>query len=676
MLPKVIALIALVLTVCPALAQPSRGSLRPHLRAGQTNWVNFTAESGLIVQSLADGLTPVDVVAVLTDGTVNVANIQYSGAPLALGSFSGGEGIIGFDSGILLSSGSVKSTVGPNLLDNVTTNNGRAGDADLDALNPGAATFDAAVLEFDFTCDNPLVVQFQFVFASDEYNEFVGSSFNDVFAFFVNGANIALLPDGVTPVAVNTVNCGDPFNPPNGGVNCDLFVNNDLSDGGGGINTEMDGLTRVFLATTPVNPGVNKIKIAIADVSDFAIDSAVFLRAESFKCALPRGACCNTLTLTCTDDVLQEDCAGAGDVWTFGATCAELTPPCATPPPPPAAVSRASASEKGSLLIFPYVEVRYNAAGDVVQDTFLEVSNDYNSGGVHLLTYFVSDDCAKLYSDRDLTKNQPVYWSAATGQPFGLAPIFAVPGGKKLDPQTGEWVVRGHFFCFATDDGGQPIRWNHLTGEATVVRYTDHVAWTYSPYAFRALTGVHGDPVGTAGELKLDGEHYDLSFNRLLMEFFTVGSSAMSGGGKIITHDTQLTLMINDLDVRQEKVDFYTKALFQIWNEDEASFATEYCMPCWYSTSLSDLGVAFSLPVLGFDRARAGIDGIASPLVCDQPLQIVTGEHALLGVATKILAYNNGKVALAGGSLPGTGTQAAVIRYDVPPPPEEIGQTP
>ncbi len=48
----------------------------------------------------------------------------------------------------------------------------------------------------------------RYVFASEEYPEYVGSSFNDVMAVFVDGQNCALVPGSQTPVSINTVNPG------------------------------------------------------------------------------------------------------------------------------------------------------------------------------------------------------------------------------------------------------------------------------------------------------------------------------------------------------------------------------------------------------------------------------------------------------------------------------------
>ena len=99
--------------------------------------------------------------------------------------------IVGIDNGIMLSSGDIASVVGPNASDSTSTINNTAGDAQLDALTT-SPTFDGSTLEFDFTCGNGGQIAFQYVFSSEEYNEWVNSQYNDVFAFFLNGVNIAV----------------------------------------------------------------------------------------------------------------------------------------------------------------------------------------------------------------------------------------------------------------------------------------------------------------------------------------------------------------------------------------------------------------------------------------------------------------------------------------------------
>ena len=250
---------------------------------------------------------------------VQVSNATLTAAPGATGLFSNGTAVFGIDQGLVLSSGNSAAIVGPNLLDDTSYDNGLPGDPDLDLLVPGYTTYDATVLQFDFTCDNPTVVSFQYVFASEEYNEWVGSPYNDVFGFFLNGTNIAIVPAGCStpgiPVAINNVDCGYPY-VPGGGPNCDCYRNNALP--GSLIDTEMDGLTQVFYATATLVPGVNHIKLAIADAGDHILDSNVMIHCQSFVCGAPPavGACCiegDDCFLLGRDQCLQQGGVYQGD---------------------------------------------------------------------------------------------------------------------------------------------------------------------------------------------------------------------------------------------------------------------------------------------------------------------------------------------------------------------------
>jgi hypothetical protein len=211
--------------------------------------------------------------------TVNPNSINYVGGNNASGTFSDGS-VIGFDpddSGIILTTGNADNAEGPNSADNTTTGNGLPGDFDLDTLIPGSpVTQDATILEFDFeTTTGDLF--FDYIFASEEYNEFTNSQFNDVFGFFLDGQNIALIPGTNTPVAINTVNGGNPFG--TNASNPDLYNNNDPNDPGpSSFNIEYDGFTDVFTAQAMgLSPGTHTIKLAIADTGDANLDSAVLI---------------------------------------------------------------------------------------------------------------------------------------------------------------------------------------------------------------------------------------------------------------------------------------------------------------------------------------------------------------------------------------------------------------
>jgi hypothetical protein len=225
--------------------------------------------------------------------TVIAGSETYTGAAAASGTFSGATGILPFDSGVLLTSGAATIAVGPNNSGSATQSNSLPGDAQLNGLVPGITTFDASILEFDFTTPSN-VISFQYVFGSEEYNTFVNSPFNDVFGFFLNGVNIAKVPGTSANVSINSVNCGS---------NSNFYTGNNLENsafggppacGNAGLNTQYDGLAGAnpgfaLFATGTTVGGVNHIKLAIADGSDFALDSGVFLKAGSFVGELPPG---------------------------------------------------------------------------------------------------------------------------------------------------------------------------------------------------------------------------------------------------------------------------------------------------------------------------------------------------------------------------------------------------
>lgn len=235
-----------------------------------------TGPTALTIQDLTGALTPLSLAEALAAEGVTVSNVTYSGAEEAAGTFGGGGTIIGIETGIVLGSGSVVDVVGPNVFDDLSTDHATSGDSDLDGL-ASFPTEDAAVLEFDFVATGDSVF-FRYVFSSDEYNEYVNTQFNDVFAFYINGVNCATVGAGNEPVTINTINNGDPFGTePNS--HPELYRNNDPNDPGPPtIDTEMDGLTTVLNCGANVTPGAtNHMKLAVADASDGVYDTNVFL---------------------------------------------------------------------------------------------------------------------------------------------------------------------------------------------------------------------------------------------------------------------------------------------------------------------------------------------------------------------------------------------------------------
>lgn len=261
-----------------------------------------TVISGLFLLSIIP-VAKAQITATVTTGTnavqtlvgsgVIVSNIQtFTSSPNSIGLFNNGlSANIGINSGVFLSTGSIPNT--SPILANIPTSfastaNNTPGDADLNTLS--SPTFDASILQFDFVPTGD-TIKFRFVFASEEYNEYVNASVNDVFGFFLTGpnpfgpaystSNIALIPSTTIPISINTVNNGNTFGCASGPcTNCAYYTDNLCQNN----NFCYDGYTVVLTAVAPVVPcSTYTIKLAVADVGDGVFDSGVFLEAGSFS---------------------------------------------------------------------------------------------------------------------------------------------------------------------------------------------------------------------------------------------------------------------------------------------------------------------------------------------------------------------------------------------------------
>ncbi|MCP4700654.1 MAG: Ig-like domain repeat protein [Gammaproteobacteria bacterium] len=230
--------------------------------------------AGFVVPQTGSALTASDqnsttaqdlVDSLLGDSSTSVSNVVYTGASEAGGVFSeGGTGGLDIEQGIILSSGDI-AFAADNVNDSENSNlqHFTPGDTDLDTL-VALPTNDAAVLEFDFIPVTD-VLSFKYIFASEEYNEFVGTSFNDVFGFFLDGVNIALVPNSNDIVSINSIN---------NGRNADFYRDNT----GATFSIEYDGFTAILLIEVNVTPGAtHHMKLAIADTADWNYDSAIFI---------------------------------------------------------------------------------------------------------------------------------------------------------------------------------------------------------------------------------------------------------------------------------------------------------------------------------------------------------------------------------------------------------------
>ena len=237
----------------------------------------------------------------------DVANISLDGRSNSSGTFSAGLSSIGIDEGVVLGTGNVSLGVGPNVITSAGSDDGiNSNDPDLQQMvnelfqGSNQPIFDATILEFEFT---PTVdsVTFEYVFASEEYCDYVNTEFNDVFGFFISGPsinggfsnnaeNIAVVPGTNDYVSINTlnINSNPAFyvdNVPIGQIQQDIGCTTEPSTPSPTSDfIEYDGFSVPLQAIANVVPcETYTIKLAVADVGDGFFDSAVMLKAGSFQ---------------------------------------------------------------------------------------------------------------------------------------------------------------------------------------------------------------------------------------------------------------------------------------------------------------------------------------------------------------------------------------------------------
>lgn len=248
---------------------------------------------------------------VLVGTGVEVTNVRFNGSTAvncsAIGTFSTGQNgtNLGLSSGIIIATGDVGMAVGPNNSGSQSAT--RTGSCSTTTCAPLAAliaqsTNDVAVLEFDVKPRSDSL-RFRYVFASEEYPEFV-NNINDVFGFFITGVNpnggmysdynIARVPGTTTPVCIDNVNHL---------LNTQYYVDNS-----NGTTVQYDGFTTVLTAECKVIPCMTyHLKIAIADASDQIYDSGVFLEEGSLS-SNGISAVFNNFANPSTPDHLYEGC--------------------------------------------------------------------------------------------------------------------------------------------------------------------------------------------------------------------------------------------------------------------------------------------------------------------------------------------------------------------------------
>ena len=207
-----------------------------------------------------------------------------------------------FATGLVMTTGNVSVANGPNSSNSSSSSTGVVSYSESALLNlVSMSLYNCASLDFDFQT-NTDTFAFRYVFASEEYCEYVNSDFNDIFAFFLTGLdpvtlvqvtrNVAIIPGSVSsahpqgiPVAINNVNHGHHSSSSSGpGTDpsySQYFVHNSSYNG-----VQYDGYTVALTAGSNILACQNyHMKLTIGNVGDNQYDSGVFLEEHSFESA-------------------------------------------------------------------------------------------------------------------------------------------------------------------------------------------------------------------------------------------------------------------------------------------------------------------------------------------------------------------------------------------------------
>lgn len=242
---------------------------------------------------------------------------------------------------------------------------GKAADASLPNHSSSTTTefgtyvrgaWDVSVLKLDVVVpEDANCLTFDFVFASEEQQEFRGSQFNDGFVAELDGSSWA--------VSGGSIDAPDNFAVDANGalisVNSATF-NEDTDTG-----TEYDGATDRLVAQTPASPGAHSLFLSIFDASDAKYDSAVWV-ANLTADERTDGACTPGVNEAPHAEIVADPVAGAA--------------------PLGVAFSGVDSTDDGEIVAYDW------DFGDAVLGSGVTADHVYTTGGSYTARLTVTDD--------------------------------------------------------------------------------------------------------------------------------------------------------------------------------------------------------------------------------------------------------------------------------------------
>ena len=223
---------------------------------------------------------------------VDLISTTFSGNPAQLSLFTGGGPVLNMNSGFAITSGSFEY-INQNHENVCTGGVNEIHTPNSVSLAPGylnsTSAVNPAIFEFEFL-SNGESVSFDFVCVSEEYPDFVGTSWKDEFGFFISGPgfngphpgnseNIALVPGTNLPITIDNVSAS---------TNSQYFIDNTCETQPSLLPFPYQGLTVPITLQADVQCNeVYKITMVISNIGDDNRDCAVFFREGSFDAAIP-----------------------------------------------------------------------------------------------------------------------------------------------------------------------------------------------------------------------------------------------------------------------------------------------------------------------------------------------------------------------------------------------------
>lgn len=272
--------------------------------------VATVAGQNIIVDDSYTAKQLVENVLISSSSCAATANPSATGDTFTAGKqsyayFNNQGGTFPFKEGVLLSTWSSIYSKGPFLREPSSGPNSGStnwkGDLDLEQALGISNTSNATVLKFNFTALTNLL-SFNYLFASNEYQDDFPCNYSDGFAFLIRETgttayqNLAVIPGTTTPVSSKNIHPVIPVFNSSSGPRAGCAAVNEAYFGS--LNTAVNnnspinysGQTKVLNAQSKVTVGKTyEVKLVIADQGGTYYDSAIFIEAGSFTSKIDLG---------------------------------------------------------------------------------------------------------------------------------------------------------------------------------------------------------------------------------------------------------------------------------------------------------------------------------------------------------------------------------------------------